>query len=98
MGFYVLLADDTEKGYESDRDWYPKLYPYMQNGANVLFFTFINPTTMEVPPAFVNLAKSRGSDESGAVPQDTVILFALGLQKLHTPIVACTNIDPKFTS
>ena len=85
MGFYVLLADDTEKGYESDRDWYPKLYPYMQNGANVLFFTFINPTTMEVPPAFVNLAKSRGSDESGAVPQDTVILFALGLPKITYP-------------
>ena len=78
MAFYVLLADDTEKGYESDRDWHPKLYPYMQTGANVLLFTFIHPETMEVPPAFVNLAKTRGTGEEGAVPKDTVILFALG--------------------
>ena len=79
MGFYVLLADDTEKGFESDRDWNPKLYPYMQNGSNVLFFTFINPKTMEVPPSFINLARTRGSNERGAVSRDTVILFALGL-------------------
>lgn len=78
MGLYVLLADDSEKGFESHVDWQPKLYPYMQTGANVLFFTFIHPTTMEVPPAFVNLAKTRGSNEPGAVPADTVILFALG--------------------
>ena len=78
MAFYVLLADDTEKGYESDRDWHPKLYPYMQTGSNVLLFTFIHPETMEVPPAFVNLAKTRGTGVEGAVPKDTVILFALG--------------------
>merc|ERR1711997_1033945 len=28
--------------------------------------------------AFVNLAKTRGTDQEGAVPADTVILFALG--------------------
>jgi len=78
MGLYVLLADDSEEGFESHVDWNPKLYPYMQTGANVLFFTFIHPTTMEVPPAFVNLAKTRGTDAEGAVPADTVILFALG--------------------
>ena len=75
---YVLLADDTEKGFESDKDWNPKLYPYMQAGANVLFFTFIHPETMEVPKSFINLAKTRGTNKAGAVPQDTVILFALG--------------------
>ena len=78
MGFYVLLSDDTESGYESHRNWYPKLHKYMQEGANVLFFTFIHPETMEVPPAFANLAKTRGTNEPGAVPKDTVILFALG--------------------
>ena len=51
----------------------------MQEGANVLFFTFIHPETMEVPPAFANLAKTRGTNEPGAVPKDTVILFALGM-------------------
>ena len=79
MGFYVLLSDDTESGYESHRNWYPKLHKYMQEGANVLFFTFIHPETMEVPPAFANLAKTRGTNEPGAVPKDTVILFALGM-------------------
>merc|ERR1712241_55067 len=78
MGLYVLLADDSEEGFESHVDWQPKLYPYMQTGANVLFFTFIHPTTMEVPPAFRNLAKTRGTNQPGAVPKDTVILFALG--------------------
>lgn len=78
MGLYVLLADDSEEGFESQANWEPKLYPYMQTGANVLFFTFIHPTTMEVPPAFVNLAKTRGTNQEGAVPADTVILFALG--------------------
>ena len=79
MGLYVLLADDSEKGFESHVDWQPELYPYMQTGANVLFFTFIHPTTMEVPPAFQNLAKTRGTNQPGAVPKDTVILFALGM-------------------
>ena len=92
MAFYVLLADDTEKGYESDRDWHPKLYPYMQTGANVLLFTFIHPETMEVPPAFANLAKTRGTDEEGAVPKDTVILFALG-NKLDEQLFTSTALS-----
>jgi len=78
VGLYVLLADDDHEGFESDREWEPKLYPYQEKGANVLFFTFIHPTTMEIPPAFQYLAKSRGSGEPGAVPQNTVILFAIG--------------------
>ena len=87
MGFYVLLSDDTESGYESHRNWYPKLHKYMQEGANVLFFTFIHPETMEVPPAFANLAKTRGTNEPGAVPKDTVILFALGMPSPNLKIL-----------
>ena len=30
VGFYVLLADDTEDGYHTDDEWEPKLYPYQQ--------------------------------------------------------------------
>ncbi len=78
MGIYILLADDTEDGFHTDDDWNPKLYPYQQDGANVLFFTFINPETMKVPKSFEKLAKTRGTSADGAVPKDTVILFAIG--------------------
>merc|ERR1712073_37560 len=53
-------------------------YEWQQKAANVLFFTFIHPITMDVPPAFEALAKTRGKDIPGAIPKDTVILFALG--------------------
>ena len=44
--------------FHSDNyDWEPKLHPYQQYGANVLFFTFINPATMEVPVAFKKLGE-----------------------------------------
>ena len=33
---------------------------------------------MAIPPSFEKLAKTRGSSEEGAVPKDTVILFAIG--------------------
>jgi len=79
LGMYILLADDTEDGYHSDNDdWEPLLYPYQQDGSNVLFFTFINPATMEVPVAFRKLAATRGKDTEGAVPADTLIIFAIG--------------------
>jgi len=80
LGIYILLADDTDKnGYNSDKDWKPQLYPYQQNGSDILFFTFINPDDMpNVPPAFANLAKTRGSGDAGAVPPDTTVLFAIG--------------------
>jgi len=78
LGLYVLLADDTEDGFHSDSDWEPLLYPYQQEGANLLFFTFINPETMEVPLAFKKLAATRGTNAEGAVPKDTLILFAIG--------------------
>ena len=78
MAMYILLADDTEEGYHTDDEWDPQLYPYQQEGANVLFFTFINPVSMEIPKSFIKLAKTRGTDSPGAVPKDTVIMFAIG--------------------
>ena len=45
----------------------------------MLFFTFVNASLMpDVPPAFTKLARSRGTDEEGAVPKDTTIMFAIG--------------------
>ena len=75
---YVLLADDNHKGYETSSEWEPRLHEYQQKGSNVLFFSFIHPQTMEVPKSFQKLAKSRGTDAPGAVPADTVIIFAIG--------------------
>lgn len=76
---YILLADDTEDGFHSDNDdWEPLLYPYQQKGSNVLFFTFINPGTMEVPIAFRKLAATRGKGTEGSVPAETLIIFAIG--------------------
>merc|ERR1719225_1988001 len=46
--------------------------------SNVLFFTFIHPTTMAIPPSYQKLAATRGTDLPGAVPRDTVIMFAIG--------------------
>merc|ERR1712226_1659572 len=78
MGLYVLLADDDHEGFESEAVWEPRLYEWQQKAANVLFFTFIHPVTMDVPPSFANLAKTRGTGVEGAIPADTVILFAIG--------------------
>ena len=78
LGLYILLADDDEDGYESNAEWEPELFEWQQTGANVLFFTFIHPDTMDVPPAFQSLAATRGTDAPGAVPANTVILFAIG--------------------
>jgi len=78
LGLYVLLADDDEDGFDSTAQWNPELFPWQQKAANVLFFTFIHPGTMDVPPSFQKLAASRGSDAEGSVPSDTVIMFAIG--------------------
>merc|ERR1712200_38354 len=78
LGMYILLADDYEEGWDSSVNWEPKLFEYQQLGANVLFFTFINPATMVIPESFKNLAKTRGTGAEGAVPADTVIIFAIG--------------------
>ena len=80
LGLYVLLADDDEDGYESNAEWKqdPQLFEWQQQAANVLFFTFIHPETMDVPPAFQKLAATRGTGASGAVPANTVIMFAIG--------------------
>jgi len=78
LGLYILLADDDEDGFDSKAEWNPELFPWQQKAANVLFFTFIHPGTMEVPPSFQKLAASRGSNAEGSVPSDTVIMFAIG--------------------
>jgi hypothetical protein len=78
VGIYILLADDDHKGYGPAANWEPRLYEYQQKGSNVLFFTFVHPQTMEVPKAFQKLAKTRGTDDEGAVPANTVIIFSIG--------------------
>jgi len=78
MGLYILLADDDEDGFESEADWNPELFEWQQEASNVLFFTFIHPDTMDIPPSFQKLAATRGTGTPGSVPSNTVILFAIG--------------------
>merc|ERR1712210_290122 len=78
LGLYILLADDDEDGFDSNAEWIPELFPWQQKAANVLFFTFIHPGSMEVPPSFQKLAASRGNNAEGSVPSNTVIMFAIG--------------------
>ena len=85
LGLYILLADDAEDGFGSEADWEPELFPWQQEAANVLFFTFIHPDTMEVPPAYQRLAATRGTSQPGAVPANTVIMFAIGKVEIQNP-------------
>merc|ERR1711997_700267 len=78
LGLYILLADDSEDGYDSNADWEPQLFAWQQEASNVLFFTFIHPGTMEIPPSYQKLAATRGTGLPGSVPADTVIMFAIG--------------------
>ena len=72
MGFYIILADDTEEGFETNNcTWEPELYDYQLEAGNVLFFTFINPATMIVPCAFEKLMATKGSGAKGSIPDDT---------------------------
>lgn len=81
LGMYVLVADDTDKTYNSTHQWKPALHEFQQKGANILYLTFLNPALMPaVPPAFASLAKSRGTGAPGAVPTGTSIIFAIGGQ------------------
>merc|ERR1712086_383709 len=38
LGLYILLADDSEEGFESNADWNPELFDWQQEASNVLFF------------------------------------------------------------
>ena len=78
VGLYILLADDSEEGFESDADWTPELFEWQQEASNVLFFTFIHPDTMEIPRSYQKLAATRGTGLPGSIPSDTVIMFAIG--------------------
>merc|ERR1719402_376819 len=88
VGLYILLADEEKEGHENNATkWTPELYDWQQQAANVLFFTFIKPDDeFIVPKSFKDLAATRGTGAKGAVPADTVILFALGgyLYSLNT--------------
>ena len=56
---------ETHPRFASDNyDWEPRLHPYQQIGANVLFFTFINPATMDVPVAFKKLGNLESGDNN----------------------------------
>ena len=77
MGMYIILADDTEEGYETDSDWEPELYDYQVQAGNVLFFTFVNPETMIVPNAYAKLMATKGSGAKGSIPDDTSEFFLI---------------------
>ncbi len=49
IGLQIWLADDYTEGFGTDEDWFPELYEYQQECANLLFFSHINPETMTVP-------------------------------------------------
>ena len=98
MGLYVLLADDDHDGYENDVVWEPRLYEWQQKAANVLFFTFIHPIKMDVPPAFESLAKTRGKNIPGAIPKDTVIIFAIGGQAYSSKIKPWPWLESKVAA
>ena len=55
------IPSEMFRFHSDNYDWEPKLHPYQQYGSNVLFFTFINPATMEVPVAFKKLGEARYS-------------------------------------
>jgi len=96
---YLLLSDNTNSNFNDFSNWTPQLFPYQQQAANVLFFSFIDPITMNVPvceliycpdfksllffkfqffKAFANFAKTRGTNAAGAIPANTMVLFAIG--------------------
>jgi hypothetical protein len=87
LGHYLLIADDTTP-YDSARDWQPVLHPYQQQGSNLLYLFSVNASHMpSLPPAFINLAKTRGTGARGSVPQGTLIIAALGGETSHGPLL-----------
>ena len=65
LGVSLLLSQNLleyifiTRFHSNNGDWEPLLHPYQQAGSNVLFFTFINPATMDVPVAFRKLGEYR---------------------------------------
>ncbi len=78
MGVYLAINADGDGEWNTHKDWTPQLHSYQQSAANVLYLCFINPSTMEVPKSFANMAATRGSGAQGAVPSNTVVLFSVG--------------------
>ena len=77
LGMYCLIADDAVTNYTGDADWQPKLYPYQEKGANVIWMTFVNPETMPaIPPAMKRLAACKG--EEGCPGKDVPTIVSVG--------------------
>ena len=80
VGMYVLVSDNGDSKYKDSHHWTPRLHQYQVEGANVIFMTFVDPKTMEVPVAMRNLAASRGKSETGSVPHATKLIVSVGGQ------------------
>eukprot|EP00756_Hemistasia_phaeocysticola_P018238 Hpha_TRINITY_DN15583_c1_g1::TRINITY_DN15583_c1_g1_i1::g.103972::m.103972 len=79
VGLYCLIADDTVANRTSSSVWQPKLYPYQQTGANVLYLTFLNPDSIpDLPPAMTALVKCRG--QPGCPTSSQKVLISVGGQ------------------
>ena len=80
VGMYVAVSDNDAMKYKDSYHWTPRLMQYQVEGANVLFMTFVDPQTMELPVAMRNLAASRGKSETGSVPHATKLIASVGGQ------------------
>lgn len=70
MGLYLLIADDGDDGqgtkwhYGSTTEWEPVIPDYMNEGANVLFLAFVNPSLMPaLPPAMAHIGMNKLSTQ-----------------------------------
>jgi hypothetical protein len=70
MGLYLLIADDGDDGqgtkwhYGTETEWEPDIPDYMNDGANVLFLAFVNPSKMPtLPPAMVSIGQNKRSTQ-----------------------------------
>ena len=70
MGLYLLIADDGDDGqgskwhYGTETEWEPDIPDYMNDGANVLFLAFVNPSKMPtLPPAMASIGQNKRSTQ-----------------------------------
>ena len=75
----------------------PELYDYQTNGFNVFWMTFLNPFTLEIPPAMVNLAKCKG--QAGCPPANSLVIPSIGgeaYSKTQWPFLATKESAEAF--
>lgn len=80
-GCYITLADNNANipaGTSSIGNWTPVFGDWVKD-YNVLFFAFINPKDMEVPPSYTNAVSNRDQ-----FAPDTIIMFSFGGQAYST--------------